>query len=134
MATDLGELLVPYMPTIRVPRTGDRVYKSECAFSYDSPVSSLVLCGGVLSGVALKTGRSQHRDCLAHVKCCATSGEDIVAALVTVYVNSSDVCGNNSTNPLLDKGLAVVFVSSLVAAGHNLVKSHNWCVQLMALL
>jgi len=39
MATDLGELLVPYMPTIRVPRTGDRVFKSECAFSYDSPVS-----------------------------------------------------------------------------------------------
>ncbi|XP_063057989.1 ubiquitin carboxyl-terminal hydrolase 13 [Engraulis encrasicolus] len=39
MATDLGELLVPYMPTIRVPRTGDRVFKSECAFSYDSPES-----------------------------------------------------------------------------------------------
>lgn len=39
MATDLGELLVPYMPTIRVPRTGDRVFKSECAFTYDSPVS-----------------------------------------------------------------------------------------------
>lgn len=39
MATDLGELLVPYMPTIRVPRTGDRVFKSECAFSFDSPVS-----------------------------------------------------------------------------------------------
>ncbi|KAJ8374375.1 hypothetical protein SKAU_G00049550 [Synaphobranchus kaupii] len=37
MAADLGELLVPYMPTIRVPRTGDRVFKSECAFSYDSP-------------------------------------------------------------------------------------------------
>lgn len=39
MATDLGELLVPYMPTVRVPRTGDRVFKSECAFSFDSPVS-----------------------------------------------------------------------------------------------
>lgn len=39
MATDLGELLVPYMPTIRVPKTGDRVFKSECAFSFDSPVS-----------------------------------------------------------------------------------------------
>lgn len=39
MATgDLGELLVPHMPTIRVPRSGDRVYKNECAFSYDSPV------------------------------------------------------------------------------------------------
>ncbi|XP_054691547.1 ubiquitin carboxyl-terminal hydrolase 13 isoform X2 [Grus americana] len=36
-AGDLGELLVPYMPTIRVPKSGDRVYKTECAFSYDSP-------------------------------------------------------------------------------------------------
>ncbi|KAG8581316.1 hypothetical protein GDO81_007629 [Engystomops pustulosus] len=39
MAADLGELLVPYMPTIRVPKSGDRVYKTECAFSYDSPLS-----------------------------------------------------------------------------------------------
>ncbi|GCC22776.1 hypothetical protein chiPu_0001166 [Chiloscyllium punctatum] len=39
MAADIGELLVPYMPTIRVPRSGDRVYKSECAFSFDSPES-----------------------------------------------------------------------------------------------
>ncbi|XP_034356062.1 ubiquitin carboxyl-terminal hydrolase 13 [Arvicanthis niloticus] len=38
-AEDLGELLVPHMPTIRVPRSGDRVYKNECAFSYDSPNS-----------------------------------------------------------------------------------------------
>lgn len=38
-AGDIGELLVPHMPTIRVPRSGDRVYKNECAFSYDSPVS-----------------------------------------------------------------------------------------------
>ncbi|XP_063578426.1 ubiquitin carboxyl-terminal hydrolase 13 isoform X4 [Pongo abelii] len=36
-AGDIGELLVPHMPTIRVPRSGDRVYKNECAFSYDSP-------------------------------------------------------------------------------------------------
>lgn len=38
-AGDIGELLVPHLPTIRVPRSGDRVYKNECAFSYDSPVS-----------------------------------------------------------------------------------------------
>lgn len=44
MAADLGELLVPYMPTIRVPRTGDRVFKSECAFSFDSPVSAAPVC------------------------------------------------------------------------------------------
>lgn len=39
---DLGELLVPYMPTIRVPKSGDRVFKTECAFSYDSPVSAAI--------------------------------------------------------------------------------------------
>ncbi|XP_055977815.1 ubiquitin carboxyl-terminal hydrolase 13 isoform X3 [Sorex fumeus] len=38
-AGDLGELLLPHLPRIRVPRSGDRVYKSECAFSYDSPNS-----------------------------------------------------------------------------------------------
>lgn len=41
-AGDLGELLVPHMPTIRVPRSGDRVYKNECAFSYDSPVRKIL--------------------------------------------------------------------------------------------
>ncbi|PNI43059.1 USP13 isoform 3 [Pan troglodytes] len=46
-AGDIGELLVPHMPTIRVPRSGDRVYKNECAFSYDSPVT--IACDAVLS-------------------------------------------------------------------------------------
>ncbi|XP_048832924.1 ubiquitin carboxyl-terminal hydrolase 13-like isoform X1 [Brienomyrus brachyistius] len=52
MAADLGELLVPYMPTIRVPRTGDRVFKSECAFSYDSPESDggLYVCMNTFLG------------------------------------------------------------------------------------
>ncbi|XP_036377318.1 ubiquitin carboxyl-terminal hydrolase 13 isoform X2 [Megalops cyprinoides] len=52
MAADLGELLVPYMPTIRVPRTGDRVYKSECSFSYDSPESDggLYVCMNTFLG------------------------------------------------------------------------------------
>ncbi|XP_015216240.2 ubiquitin carboxyl-terminal hydrolase 13 isoform X2 [Lepisosteus oculatus] len=52
MAADLGELLVPYMPTIRVPRTGDRVFKSECAFSYDSPESEggLYVCMNTFLG------------------------------------------------------------------------------------
>uniref|UniRef100_A0A8C4P1H0 Ubiquitin carboxyl-terminal hydrolase n=1 Tax=Dicentrarchus labrax TaxID=13489 RepID=A0A8C4P1H0_DICLA len=52
MATDLGELLVPYMPTIRVPRTGDRVFKSECAFSFDSPESEggLYVCMNTFLG------------------------------------------------------------------------------------
>ncbi|XP_061097803.1 ubiquitin carboxyl-terminal hydrolase 13-like isoform X1 [Conger conger] len=52
MAVDLGELLVPYMPTIRVPRSGDRVFKSECAFSYDSPESEggLYVCMSTFLG------------------------------------------------------------------------------------
>eukprot|EP00064_Thunnus_orientalis_P007847 superscaffoldBa00000894_g7869 len=47
MATDLGELLVPYMPTIRVPRTGDRVFKSECVFSFDSPKATGAAGGAI---------------------------------------------------------------------------------------
>uniref|UniRef100_A0A8C4SMN8 Ubiquitinyl hydrolase variant UBP zinc finger domain-containing protein n=1 Tax=Erpetoichthys calabaricus TaxID=27687 RepID=A0A8C4SMN8_ERPCA len=52
MAADLGELLVPYMPTIRVPRTGDRVFKNECAFSYDTPESEggLYVCMNTFLG------------------------------------------------------------------------------------
>ncbi|XP_066565709.1 ubiquitin carboxyl-terminal hydrolase 13 isoform X2 [Amia ocellicauda] len=52
MAADLGELLVPYMPTIRVPRTGDRVFKSECAFSFESPESEggLYVCMNTFLG------------------------------------------------------------------------------------
>ncbi|NXY58705.1 UBP13 hydrolase, partial [Callaeas wilsoni] len=51
-AGDLGELLVPYMPTIRVPKSGDRVYKTECAFSYDSPDSEggLYVCMNTFLG------------------------------------------------------------------------------------
>ncbi|XP_069474777.1 ubiquitin carboxyl-terminal hydrolase 13 isoform X2 [Ambystoma mexicanum] len=52
MAADLGELLVPYMPTIHVPKTGDRVYRSECAYSYDSPESEggLYVCMSTFLG------------------------------------------------------------------------------------
>ncbi|KAM7160862.1 ubiquitin carboxyl-terminal hydrolase 13 [Macrochelys suwanniensis] len=51
-AGDLGELLVPYMPTIRVPKSGDRVYKTECAFSYESPDSEggLYVCMNTFLG------------------------------------------------------------------------------------
>ncbi|XP_032639555.1 ubiquitin carboxyl-terminal hydrolase 13 [Chelonoidis abingdonii] len=51
-AGDLGELLVPYMPTIRVPKSGDRVYKTECAFSYESPGSEggLYVCMNTFLG------------------------------------------------------------------------------------
>ncbi|XP_018615074.1 ubiquitin carboxyl-terminal hydrolase 13 isoform X1 [Scleropages formosus] len=52
MAADLGELLVPYMPTIKVPKTGDRVYKDECVFSFDSPESEggLYVCMNTFLG------------------------------------------------------------------------------------
>uniref|UniRef100_A0A8C5WKN2 Ubiquitin carboxyl-terminal hydrolase n=1 Tax=Leptobrachium leishanense TaxID=445787 RepID=A0A8C5WKN2_9ANUR len=52
MAADLGELLVPYMPTIRVPKSGDRVYKTECVFSYESPESEggLYVCMSTFLG------------------------------------------------------------------------------------
>ncbi|XP_039343783.1 ubiquitin carboxyl-terminal hydrolase 13 isoform X2 [Mauremys reevesii] len=51
-AGDLGELLVPYMPTIRVPKSGDRVYKTECAFSYECPDSEggLYVCMNTFLG------------------------------------------------------------------------------------
>lgn len=60
-AGDIGELLVPHMPTIRVPRSGDRVYKSECAFSYDSPVSAAPPAGGGAGARAARTRRGRLR-------------------------------------------------------------------------
>uniref|UniRef100_A0A668ASW4 Ubiquitin carboxyl-terminal hydrolase n=1 Tax=Myripristis murdjan TaxID=586833 RepID=A0A668ASW4_9TELE len=78
MAADLGELLVPYMPTIRVPRTGDRVFKSECAFSYDSPESEggLYVCMNTFLGFGRehverhyrKTGQSVYMHLKRHIK------------------------------------------------------------------
>uniref|UniRef100_A0A8C4IW52 Ubiquitin carboxyl-terminal hydrolase n=1 Tax=Dicentrarchus labrax TaxID=13489 RepID=A0A8C4IW52_DICLA len=74
----LGELLVPYMPTIRVPRTGDRVFKSECAFSFDSPESEggLYVCMNTFLGFGRehverhyrKTGQSVYMHLKRHVK------------------------------------------------------------------
>uniref|UniRef100_A0A3P8W457 Ubiquitin carboxyl-terminal hydrolase n=1 Tax=Cynoglossus semilaevis TaxID=244447 RepID=A0A3P8W457_CYNSE len=78
MATDLGELLVPYMPTIRVPKTGDRVFKSECAFSFDTPESEggLYVCMNTFLGFGRehverhyrKTGQSVYMHLKRHVK------------------------------------------------------------------
>ncbi|XP_069831233.1 ubiquitin carboxyl-terminal hydrolase 13 isoform X2 [Dendropsophus ebraccatus] len=82
MAADLGELLVPYMPTIRVPKSGDRVYKTECAFSYDSPLSEggLYVCMSTFLGFGRehverhyrKTGQSVYMHLKRHVKPKAT--------------------------------------------------------------
>lgn len=37
-----SEALLSVLPSIRVPKAGDRVHKDECAFSFDTPVSSRV--------------------------------------------------------------------------------------------
>ncbi|XP_061883827.1 ubiquitin carboxyl-terminal hydrolase 13 isoform X2 [Entelurus aequoreus] len=78
MAADLGELLVPYMPTVRVPKAGDRVFKSECAFSFDSPESEggLYVCMNTFLGFGRehverhyrKTGQSVYMHLKRHVK------------------------------------------------------------------
>uniref|UniRef100_K7FT88 Ubiquitin carboxyl-terminal hydrolase n=1 Tax=Pelodiscus sinensis TaxID=13735 RepID=K7FT88_PELSI len=62
-AGDLGELLVPYMPTIRVPKSGDRVYKTECAFSYESPDSEggLYVCMNTFLGFGREHVESHYR-------------------------------------------------------------------------
>uniref|UniRef100_A0A8C0RMS4 Ubiquitin carboxyl-terminal hydrolase n=1 Tax=Canis lupus familiaris TaxID=9615 RepID=A0A8C0RMS4_CANLF len=77
-AGDVGELLVPHMPTIRVPRSGDRVYKNECAFSYDSPNSEggLYVCMNTFLAFGRehverhfrKTGQSVYMHLKRHVR------------------------------------------------------------------
>ncbi len=42
--TEVSEILMSVLSTIRVPRPGDRVHKDECAFSFASPVSSAAAC------------------------------------------------------------------------------------------
>ncbi|KAM8953716.1 ubiquitin carboxyl-terminal hydrolase 13 isoform 2-T2 [Pelodytes ibericus] len=82
MAADLGELLVPYMPTIRVPKSGDRVYKTECAFSYESPESEggLYVCMSTFLGFGRehverhyrKTGQCVYMHLKRHIRPKAT--------------------------------------------------------------
>ncbi|CAI5775931.1 ubiquitin carboxyl-terminal hydrolase 13 isoform X1 [Podarcis lilfordi] len=77
-AGDVGELLVPYMPTIRVPKAGDRVYKTECSFSYDSPDSEggLYVCMNTFLGFGRehverhyrKTGQCVYMHLKRHMK------------------------------------------------------------------
>ncbi|KAM5165142.1 ubiquitin carboxyl-terminal hydrolase 13 [Mantella aurantiaca] len=82
MAADLGELLVPYMPTIRVPKSGDRVYRTECAFSYECPLSEggLYVCMSTFLGFGRehverhyrKTGQCVYMHLKRHIKQKAT--------------------------------------------------------------
>lgn len=34
----------PYFGRIRAPQAGEKVYKDECAYSFDNPVSIITLC------------------------------------------------------------------------------------------
>lgn len=35
----MAELLQPHLSKIRIPGPSDRIYKDECVFSFDTPVS-----------------------------------------------------------------------------------------------
>ncbi|XP_067881824.1 ubiquitin carboxyl-terminal hydrolase 5-like, partial [Heterodontus francisci] len=49
---EFGDLLLSVLSSIRVPRTGDRVHKDECAFSFDTPESEggLYICMSTFLG------------------------------------------------------------------------------------
>jgi len=35
----INEILKPYLSIVRIPKAGDKVFKDECAFSFDTPVN-----------------------------------------------------------------------------------------------
>lgn len=41
--SNMGETLKPYLSAVRVPKTGDKVFKDECLLSFDTPVNMLRL-------------------------------------------------------------------------------------------
>ncbi|XP_060618597.1 ubiquitin carboxyl-terminal hydrolase 5 isoform X1 [Anolis sagrei] len=49
---ELSEALLSVLPSIRVPKAGDRVHKDECAFSFDTPESDggLYICMNTFLG------------------------------------------------------------------------------------
>uniref|UniRef100_UPI00398EA554 ubiquitin carboxyl-terminal hydrolase 5-like n=1 Tax=Pristiophorus japonicus TaxID=55135 RepID=UPI00398EA554 len=49
---EFGDLLLSVLASVRVPRSGDRVHKDECAFSFDSPESEggLYICMNTFLG------------------------------------------------------------------------------------
>uniref|UniRef100_A0A8C9WEC1 Ubiquitin carboxyl-terminal hydrolase 13 n=1 Tax=Scleropages formosus TaxID=113540 RepID=A0A8C9WEC1_SCLFO len=97
MAADLGELLVPYMPTIKVPKTGDRVYKDECVFSFDSPESEggLYVCMNTFLGFGRehverhyrKTGQSVYMHLKRTIKEVRVATEIPLFALLNPYIS-----------------------------------------------
>lgn len=56
---ELSEALLSVLPSIRVPKAGDRVHKDECAFSFDTPVSAPRGRPARLAGLPTAPARSQ---------------------------------------------------------------------------
>nr|CAH0100310.1 unnamed protein product [Daphnia galeata] len=48
----INEILKPYLSIVRIPKAGDKVFKDECAFSFDTPESEtgLYVCLNTFSG------------------------------------------------------------------------------------
>lgn len=38
---NINEMLKPYVSFVRKPKAGDKVFKDECVFSFDTPVNML---------------------------------------------------------------------------------------------
>jgi len=53
MASNVEELLKPHFQSVRIPQHGDKVFKDECAFSFDTPESAtgLYVCMNTFVGV-----------------------------------------------------------------------------------
>uniref|UniRef100_A0A672LZK8 Ubiquitin carboxyl-terminal hydrolase n=1 Tax=Sinocyclocheilus grahami TaxID=75366 RepID=A0A672LZK8_SINGR len=60
--TEVSEILMSVLSTIRVPRPGDRVHKDECAFSFSSPESEggLYVCMNSFLGFGSKYVERHH--------------------------------------------------------------------------
>ena len=43
MASNVEDLFEPHFQSIRIPQHGDKVFKDECAFSFDTPVTTVAL-------------------------------------------------------------------------------------------
>ena len=40
MASDVQEMLKAHFQSIRIPQSGDKVFKDECALCFDTPVNN----------------------------------------------------------------------------------------------
>ncbi|KAJ1122418.1 hypothetical protein NDU88_000905 [Pleurodeles waltl] len=60
---EVNEALVAVLPSIRVPKAGDRVHKDECAFSFDTPESDggLYVCMNTFLGFGKQYVERHHK-------------------------------------------------------------------------